>query len=490
MVRSAALLACAGLAACTSSPEPLGEALVVVQTDASIPRRVGRLRIDVYGADGALLESRELSAPSPRDWPISFSVVADRDAERFVTVRLRAYPRGTSWRARSSKVGAPTPAPCPWSTARSRMLAGPRRRSGWASRSPSAEARVRSRRCSRTRRQGAGPRARSPRPRAPSRRSSRSPTRIYKIEVVSALPDGARGEPGGDTTLAIRSDCALPTTQLACNDDVVPGSRLSALTLDLAPGTYWIVTGGADPAPADLTLLASRANAAVQVTPAAASGHRPRRSRAVARRGDQIDSSGCASSRARGGPCPSRCSASASGRRPTSPAARRAWTRLACGCLSTPSSRVGSSRAQARRRRLRGAATIRWRAPSRLERRVRRSTTRSASRVARSCSATGSRSRTWTTARSPSVCASSRRSSSTSTRSPSAGSATRFVAASCLPPGASSRTTVRSRGGPRPTCAPGTREHAGRPRRRRRSRIVPAQLRDVGRGACTLQVLR
>jgi formylglycine-generating enzyme required for sulfatase activity len=86
---------------------------------------------------------------------------------------------------------------------------------------------------------------------------------VYRFELAAAVPE----QSGGDTTLVLRKDCPLPSTQLACADDVRAGDKLSGITTELESGTYWLVTGGRDPAGADLTLLASRRDTAVEVKP-------------------------------------------------------------------------------------------------------------------------------------------------------------------------------------------------------------------------------
>lgn len=79
---------------------PLGEVLVVVDTDLPVPRVVSELRVDVYGEDGAWLDARAIARPDPRDWPASFSVQASDDArDRVVAIRVRAHgPRVRDYR--------------------------------------------------------------------------------------------------------------------------------------------------------------------------------------------------------------------------------------------------------------------------------------------------------------------------------------------------------------------------------------------------------
>lgn len=80
---------------CTDELPPLPEALIIVDTDALVPRLVDRLRIDIYTPDGAWIESRDLPRRFSGDWPTSFSVYGRHEDEgRTVLVRLRAYTDG------------------------------------------------------------------------------------------------------------------------------------------------------------------------------------------------------------------------------------------------------------------------------------------------------------------------------------------------------------------------------------------------------------
>ncbi len=96
------LLACALPAACFAGCErtlpPLGEAVVVVDTDLPVPAMAGGLRVDVYrlpddGSGPVWLESREVVREDPRDYPASFSVYSPDPARDLrVMVRLRLHP--------------------------------------------------------------------------------------------------------------------------------------------------------------------------------------------------------------------------------------------------------------------------------------------------------------------------------------------------------------------------------------------------------------
>jgi formylglycine-generating enzyme required for sulfatase activity len=83
--------ACGG----TRSLPPLGESLIVVDTDMPVPRIISRLRVDFYTVGGRWYESRDLDASVTSAWPLSFAVyLADGQPEQTTIVRLRAYPEG------------------------------------------------------------------------------------------------------------------------------------------------------------------------------------------------------------------------------------------------------------------------------------------------------------------------------------------------------------------------------------------------------------
>lgn len=99
MIRGAGLL-CTLSATSACEPKtkvipPLGEVLVVVDTDMPVPRMTNRLRIDFYTEDKVWYGSRDIARAKVTDWPTSFGLyVPDDLRERVVLVRLRAYPEG------------------------------------------------------------------------------------------------------------------------------------------------------------------------------------------------------------------------------------------------------------------------------------------------------------------------------------------------------------------------------------------------------------
>jgi len=99
--RLLSMLALTVVTGCSRELPPLGEAVVVVDTDLPVPTLAGELRIDLYTRDpetgGAerWYASRTIALPDPRDWPVSFSVYnPDEEGERMGLMRLRVYPRG------------------------------------------------------------------------------------------------------------------------------------------------------------------------------------------------------------------------------------------------------------------------------------------------------------------------------------------------------------------------------------------------------------
>ena len=86
-------LACGACA--QEAPPPFAEALFVVDTDLPVPQIAGRLRVDLYAADGTWFESRDIARADAASWPASFSVFSPEAARTTrVIVRLRTYPEG------------------------------------------------------------------------------------------------------------------------------------------------------------------------------------------------------------------------------------------------------------------------------------------------------------------------------------------------------------------------------------------------------------
>lgn len=102
-----AVAASSGVAASCGPRElpPLGEVVLVVDTDLPVPRVASRLRVDTYTADAVWLDSRDIALPDARDWPASFSVQATDDTRtRDVFVRVRIYGERTSAYRDSSRL--------------------------------------------------------------------------------------------------------------------------------------------------------------------------------------------------------------------------------------------------------------------------------------------------------------------------------------------------------------------------------------------------
>lgn len=109
-------VAISGLAC--GDPEPRPQWVVVLDTDAPLTGQlaggqadvadaaIDTLRIDVLRATGSRIETREIVAPDPRDWPVSFGVVTDEDPG--LQVRIRAF-RGREAAVDADGLVAPPP---------------------------------------------------------------------------------------------------------------------------------------------------------------------------------------------------------------------------------------------------------------------------------------------------------------------------------------------------------------------------------------------
>ncbi len=125
---AAALGALALTSALSCSPtvrdlSPVGEVLVIVDTDMPVPTVTNRLRIDLYAPDGSWFESRDVGRSRKADWPTSFGVfLPDPAREGSVVVRLRAYLDGEVRDYRGERYVAPNSGAKPFEIA---MPAGP-----------------------------------------------------------------------------------------------------------------------------------------------------------------------------------------------------------------------------------------------------------------------------------------------------------------------------------------------------------------------------
>ena len=110
----AAVAALAAASALSCSPavrdlSPVGEVLVIVDTDMPVPTVINRLRIDLYAPDGSWFESRDVGRSRKTDWPTSFGVfLPDPSREGSVVVRLRGYLDGEVRDYRGERYVAPS----------------------------------------------------------------------------------------------------------------------------------------------------------------------------------------------------------------------------------------------------------------------------------------------------------------------------------------------------------------------------------------------
>src|SRR5687768_3095515 len=211
MHRATAIVAIAALPfACVTAcvkraPAPLGEALVVVDTDVAVPRRVNRMRVEVLTNTGLVVDRREVVTPAAQDWPVSFSVVLpDGLGEGEIFVRLRAYPEGHEISAREIErvsrakprnvtVASSIQAAC--ATAPALALASPLTLRRGATPITSL---LRAQGCTQDTVSGSA-----------VARLEIVEAGDYRIEITRAVPDAANAEPGSDTAVSLRRECEL-----------------------------------------------------------------------------------------------------------------------------------------------------------------------------------------------------------------------------------------------------------------------------------------
>jgi formylglycine-generating enzyme required for sulfatase activity len=237
------------LVACQEDLPPRGEVVLVVDTDLPVPAFASRLRVDVFAPDGAWLTSRDLGLPSPSDWPVSFSVVAQKEAAATeALVRLRAYRDGRVRDYLGERFAERPAFTEPW-TAQSldelcaslpELVLGepltlrrgltvitdslPTNECPYISKGGTIAARV-----------------------------SIPEAATYRFEVMRDTSYHA--------TLFLRASCLNDATEIACADPLALDTTKARLIVDLEPGEYTLLsTTLSSLSPADVTLRAARAD--------------------------------------------------------------------------------------------------------------------------------------------------------------------------------------------------------------------------------------
>lgn len=221
--------ACAVGVACQSDPPPLGEVLVVVDTDAPLTF-VNRLRADLYDTEGHWLSTNDFPRLAESDWPVSFSVVTPTTtgAQRPAMVRLRGY--------RDSKIR-----PYEGERFRSRDPYEPPRAAKSVDEMCAAEApldagKVRTVRVGPKKITGTPGCKYKPDAGAASVRIEISDPGEYRFEVLDYAPRA-----GADTALSLRRTCSDESSELDCNDDRTESDDRPVIEKKLAAGTYSLV---------------------------------------------------------------------------------------------------------------------------------------------------------------------------------------------------------------------------------------------------------
>lgn len=265
---AAACLAATALG-CGELP-PRGEVVVVVDTDLPAPALASRLQVDVYTPDGAWYLSQSLARPNASDWPLSFGVRSPEDhPDTELLLRLRVHPEGKVRGYIGERFLPPVdfvPPRAPTNpdelcTGATKLELGSsvRLRRGFL---PVVDTRC------------------TPMP------ATSGATAAY-VDIVEpgtyrfAVTEATIGEPLGfdsepHATLDVRSDCALARSAVACDDGLAPTRgrgdvspyRKPDVTVDLAPGRWFVITSGTWPGgPSDVVVAAAHASAFGAVTP-------------------------------------------------------------------------------------------------------------------------------------------------------------------------------------------------------------------------------
>lgn len=287
VTRRAVFFMSAALGACApAAPPSRGEVLVVIDTDLPIPRVAGRVRVDVYSAEGTWFESRDMPSPREAHWPLSFSVYNTPPAvgDKRLLVRVRVYPEGLTRRYEGERWEKPERVEPPVARTFEELCANaPELKLGGTTvvrRGLLPIAGV----------FGSTGRCLSPITPLPGTDVSANggsaaawvevPTAgDYTFAVLATHPTGWTG-PVQQTTVEVRRSCDEPTSSLGCDYGIEsvspPKTRPSRLDLRLSPGRYWVVASSFDPygSPADILLAAAR-TAELSSVAAAAPGLEP-----------------------------------------------------------------------------------------------------------------------------------------------------------------------------------------------------------------------
>jgi formylglycine-generating enzyme required for sulfatase activity len=253
-------LACLlGLSGCGQAPRdlpPYPEVLVEIDTNLRAPQTLSRVRFDVFDAQRHWIASRDVAAPEPRDFPLSFSLYRDSPAESgSAWLRVRGYKEGRLRDYQGERFAArpdfhepevsnslaeacqklPALAVGQASSLRFRAAAFSDGELSCLSSDGQSIKRVQS---------GL----------AVFQLPISTPGN-YRIAVDSAQP-GIEWASFADTLLSLRRDCEVPESELECNDDERLGQgELSGLRRELSPGTYFVLVGNVAPGPMDVSLL-------------------------------------------------------------------------------------------------------------------------------------------------------------------------------------------------------------------------------------------
>ena len=227
--------------------------MLEIDTDLNVPTWVGRVRVDVFTKDGTWLDSRDYALASPSDLPVSLSLFTkDEQTGRDAFVRVRGYPEGASRQYLGERFfERPTSYAEPaYATSMAAMCASP-----IALSAGTGSARLQRKAFDDAPPLSCGKKATTSGLAAFSLQVPTAGT--YRVEVIAGRP----GRDAGDTLLSIRTSCADPTSEVACNDDLGMFDLYSGTIVPLAAGSYFVLVGNKAPSAMDVTVRATLAEA-------------------------------------------------------------------------------------------------------------------------------------------------------------------------------------------------------------------------------------
>lgn len=251
----AALASLSGCGQRTQELPPYAEVLVEVDTNLRAPQTMSRVRFDVFDSEQRWLTTRDVPAPNPADFPLSFSIYTDSEQAQTAWLRVRGYLEG---RLRDYQGERFTERPEFEPPSASQSLSEACRDAAPVTLGQARNLRLRSRpfgaggvTCTAS----SGDSIKHTQSGLAVFRISIAEPAVYHLAVTGAVP-GVDWASVADPLLSLRSDCEAASSELACNDDEQPElGNAPGLRTRLEPGDYFALIGNVAENPMDVTLL-------------------------------------------------------------------------------------------------------------------------------------------------------------------------------------------------------------------------------------------